>query len=35
MKGEPSMGNELLNVLTQWYDQTIKRYQLIFSFPAL
>jgi len=30
MKGDTSMGEELLVVLSQWYDQAVKRYQLIF-----
>jgi len=30
MKGDTSIGDELLVVFSQWYDQAIKRYQLIF-----
>ena len=31
MKGDTSIGDELLVVMSQWYDQAVKRYQLIFS----
>jgi hypothetical protein len=35
MKGEPTIGNELLTLLSQWYDETIKKYQRIFSSNGL
>ncbi len=34
MKGNNSIADELLTVLSQWYGQTVKRYQLIFSSPV-
>lgn len=34
MKKETSISDELMTVLTQWYEQTIKKYQFIFSVPA-
>ncbi len=33
MKGEASIGDELLTVLSQWYNRAVSRYQLIF--PSL
>ncbi len=35
MKEDSSIGNELLTVLSEWYDQTNKRHQLRFSVTAL
>jgi hypothetical protein len=31
MKNDSSIGNELLVVLSEWYNEAIKKYQLIFS----
>lgn len=34
MKKETTISDDLITVLAQWYAQTIRKYQLIFSFPA-
>lgn len=34
MKKDTTLSDELMTVLTQWYEQTIRKYQLIFSVPA-
>lgn len=34
MKGNSSIGDELLTVLSQWYEHTVQRYPLIFLSPV-
>ncbi|MCS3799995.1 hypothetical protein GGD38_005371 [Chitinophagaceae bacterium OAS944] len=33
MKGNTTISEELLTVLSQWYQQTVQRYQFIFLSP--
>jgi hypothetical protein len=34
MKKDTTISDEMMIVLTHWYEQTIIKYQLIFSVPA-